>query len=315
MDSTVKVAKKYPEYLCSSMPPATSASTNLATYSGRFYEGRYIQGADRRQDVEDRRAGLHRLLSDPGSDLRHQRDHARRADGQPEHQGEDHLGELWFDPGKEADAAKALLDQGADVIMQHTDSPAAMQTAAARNAFAFGQDSDMIKFGPKTQLTAITNNWAPYYIERTKLALDGKWNTGDVWGGLNSKFVVMAPYTNMPDDVKKMAMDTEAAISSRHAASVQVPGRRAGRQDRRMQGRRESRRRPDPRHGLLRQGRRRQGSGEVAHARCNLAVEAGIAGPLHRHGLPSPSNSDVTAMRRESSIELLRSFALAMTWL
>ena len=67
----------------------------------------------------------------------------------------------WFDPGKEADAAKALLDQGADVIMQHTDSPAAVQTAAGRGAFAFGQDSDMIKFGPKTQLTAITNNWTP----------------------------------------------------------------------------------------------------------------------------------------------------------
>ena len=72
----------------------------------------------------------------------------------------------------------------------------------------------MIKFGPKTQLTAITNNWTPYYVERTQLALDGKWKTGDVWGGLNSKYVVMAPYTNMPDDVKKMAMDTEAAITA-----------------------------------------------------------------------------------------------------
>src|SRR5260370_30530 len=69
----------------------------------------------------------------------------------------------WFDPAKEADAAKALLDQGADVIMQHTDSPAAMQIAAARGALAFGQDSDMIKFGPKTQLTSIVDNWAPYY--------------------------------------------------------------------------------------------------------------------------------------------------------
>ena len=60
----------------------------------------------------------------------------------------------WFDPGKEADAAKALLDQGADILMQHTDSPAAMQIAAQRDALAFGQDSDMIKFGPKAQLTA-----------------------------------------------------------------------------------------------------------------------------------------------------------------
>jgi simple sugar transport system substrate-binding protein len=70
----------------------------------------------------------------------------------------------------------------------------------------------MIKFGPKTQLTSIMDNWAPYYIDRVKAQLDGKWTTDNVWGGLKSKLVVMAPYTNMPDDVKKLAMDTEAAI-------------------------------------------------------------------------------------------------------
>ena len=134
------------------------------------------------------------------------------ADDQSQHQGQDHLGNTWFDPGKEADAAKALIDQGADVIMQHTDSPAAMQVAAERGMLAFGQDSDMIKFGPKTQLTSIINNWAPYYVERVKAELDGTWKSEDFWGGLKSKLVVMAPYTNMPDDVKKLAMETEAAI-------------------------------------------------------------------------------------------------------
>src|ERR1700682_1692475 len=61
----------------------------------------------------------------------------------------------WFDPGKEADAAKALIDQGADVIMQHTDSPAPMQVASERGKLAFRQDSEMIKFGPKGQLTSL----------------------------------------------------------------------------------------------------------------------------------------------------------------
>ena len=98
--------------------------------------------------------------------------------------------------------------------MQHTDSPAAMQVAAERGKLAFGQDSEMIKFGPKAQLTAIINNWTPYYVDRIKLALDGKWATGDVWGGLNSKIVQMAPYTNMPDDVKQMAMKSEADITA-----------------------------------------------------------------------------------------------------
>jgi simple sugar transport system substrate-binding protein len=118
----------------------------------------------------------------------------------------------WLDPGKEADAAKALIDQGADVIMQHTDSPAAMQVAAQRGIFAFGQDSDMIKFGPKSQLTSIIDNWAPYYVKQVKAEVDGKWKPEDTWDGLKEKMVVMAPYTNMPADVKKMAMDAEAAI-------------------------------------------------------------------------------------------------------
>jgi basic membrane protein A and related proteins len=71
----------------------------------------------------------------------------------------------------------------------------------------------MIKFGPKAQLTAITNNWTPYYVQRVQAVLDNKWTSGDVWGGLDSKMVVMAAYTNMPDDVKKAAMETEAAIN------------------------------------------------------------------------------------------------------
>ena len=71
----------------------------------------------------------------------------------------------------------------------------------------------MIKFGPTAQLTAIVNNWGPYYVERVQAVLDNKWTSGDVWGGLKSKMLLMAPYTNMPEDVKKIAMDTEAAIS------------------------------------------------------------------------------------------------------
>ena len=120
----------------------------------------------------------------------------------------------WFDPPKEADAAKALVDQGADILTQHTDSPAAMQIAEQRGIHAFGQSSDMIKFGPKAQLTADTDYWGNYYTERAQAVLDGKWKSEDTWGGLKAGMVVMSPYTNMPDDVKKMAMETEAAIKA-----------------------------------------------------------------------------------------------------
>ena len=122
-----------------------------------------------------------------------------------------------------------------------------MQFADERGIFAFGQDSDMIKFGPKAQLTAIINNWTPYYIDRIKLALDGKWTTGDVWGGLKSKIVQMAPYTNMPDDVKKMAMDTEAAISGGKLHPFKCPVIEQDGKTVECKGGAQSRRRPDPR--------------------------------------------------------------------
>lgn len=70
----------------------------------------------------------------------------------------------------------------------------------------------MIKFGPKTQLTSIVNNWGPYYTRQAKAALDGTWKAGDTWDGLKEKMVLMAPYTNMPGDVKALAEKTEAAI-------------------------------------------------------------------------------------------------------
>jgi len=211
MDPTLKVAKKYPRV---NFEHATGykRDKNVATYAGRWYEARYIQGQIAAKMSKTGVLGY--IVSFPIPEVI-SGINATMLGAQsvkPDIKVKIIWVNTWFDPGKEADAAKALLDQGADVIMQHTDSPAAMQIASARGAYAFGQDSDMIKFGPKTQLTSIIDNWAPYYDERVKAELAGKWTSTDTWGGLKSKLLVMAPYTNMPDDVKKMAMDTEAAI-------------------------------------------------------------------------------------------------------
>jgi simple sugar transport system substrate-binding protein len=120
----------------------------------------------------------------------------------------------WYDPAKEGDAAKALLDQGVDMLAQHTDSPAPIQAAEARGRMGFGQASDMERFAPKAQLTAIIDDWNPYYISRVRAALDGTWKSQDTWHGLKEGMVVMAPYKNMPDDVKKLAQETEGAIKA-----------------------------------------------------------------------------------------------------
>ena len=212
MEPTLKVAKKYPNV---HFEHATGykRDKNMSTYSGRFYEGRYIQGIIAAKMSKSGVLGyiasfpIPEVISGINATI------LGAQTINPNIKIKIIWANTWFDPGKEADAAKALLDQGADIIMQHTDSPAAMQVAAERGKLAFGQDSEMIKFGPRAQLTSIMNNWGPYYVERVKAELDGTWKSEDFWGGLKSKRVVMAPYTNMPDDVKKLAMETEAAIT------------------------------------------------------------------------------------------------------
>src|SRR6478672_10490849 len=213
MDPTLKVAKKYPNV---HFEHATGykRDKNMATYSARWYQGRYIQG---QIAARMSKAGVLGYIGSFPIPEVVSGINATMLGAQsinPSIKVKIIWVNTWFDPGKEADAAKALLDQGADIIMQHTDSPAPMQIASERGKLAFGQDSEMIKFGPKTQLTSIIDTWAPYYISRVKAELDGTWKSEDVWGGLETKMFQMAPYTKLPDDVKKMGEETEAAITA-----------------------------------------------------------------------------------------------------
>src|ERR1700712_3656344 len=186
MEPTLKVAKKYPNV---HFEHATGykRDKNLATYSGKFFEGRYIQGIIAAKMSKSGVLGYIASFPIPEVVAGINATMLGAQTTNPNIKVKIIWANSWFDPGKEADAAKALLDQGADVIMQHTDSPAAMQIASERGKLAFGQDSEMIKFGPKTQWTSIIDNWAPYYISRVQAELDGKWASEDFWGGLKSK--------------------------------------------------------------------------------------------------------------------------------
>jgi basic membrane protein A and related proteins len=213
MDPTIKVAAKYPNVFFEHCTGFKRAA-NVSTYAARFYEGRYIQGQIAAKMSKTGVIGyivsfpIPEVISGINSTM------LGAQSINPNMKIKIVWVNSWFDPPKEADAAKALVDQGADILTQHTDSPAAMQIAEQRGIHAFGQSSDMIKFGPKAQLTADTDYWGNYYTERAQAVLDGKWKSEDTWGGLKAGMVVMSPYTNMPDDVKKMAMETEAAIKA-----------------------------------------------------------------------------------------------------
>ena len=122
----------------------------------------------------------------------------------------------WYDPAKEADAAKTLISQGADVIMQHVDSSAIMTVAEEAGVYAFGQASDMSEFGPNAHLTAIINGWGPYYVKRVKQAMNGTWKGGEqTFDGIKSGMVVIGDMSDkIPDDVKKEAMAIADGIAS-----------------------------------------------------------------------------------------------------
>jgi basic membrane protein A and related proteins len=115
----------------------------------------------------------------------------------------------WFDPPKESEAAQALLNQGADVLMQNTDSSAVLQTAEKAGKYAFGWDSDMSKFGPKAHLASAIINWAPYYKKAIKEALDGTWKSDKTWWGYKEGAIDLV---NVSDRVPETAKTKVAEL-------------------------------------------------------------------------------------------------------
>lgn len=214
MDQVNEVAGKFPDVKFEHATGYKRDHPNVATYNSRFYEGRYVQGQIAAKLSQAGVAGYIASFPIPEVVMGINAFILGAQSVNPDFKLKVVWANTWFDPGKEADAAKALIDQGADIITQHTDSTAAMQVAAERGVKAFGQASDMIKFGPETQLTAIVDDWGPYYVDRVKAVADGTWEQVDIWAGMKEGHVVMAPYTNMPDDVKAIAQETEAKIAS-----------------------------------------------------------------------------------------------------
>ncbi len=109
----------------------------------------------------------------------------------------------WFSPPKETEAATALINGGADVLFQNTDSPAVLKTAQEKGKRAFGWDSDMTAYGPKAHLASAVINWGPYYIKATKDVLDGTWTTGQTWWGVKEGAIdLVSVADDVPADIK-----------------------------------------------------------------------------------------------------------------
>ena len=221
MDHTIKVAKEFPNVKFEHIT-GYKRSPNVATGNIRFYEGRYVQGVVAGLMTKSNKIGY--LASFPipeviqginafGIGLR---------SVNPKAEVSVIWVNSWYDPVKEADAAKVHIAEGADILAQHTDSPAMLQTAQKAGVHGFGQSSDMKAFAPKAQLFSSVNNWGPYYISKIQQMMDGKWSTGDgpdhwagnTWVGMADDYLVLSPFENMPADVANAAAQAAADIKS-----------------------------------------------------------------------------------------------------
>ena len=119
----------------------------------------------------------------------------------------------WFNPPKETEAATSLINGGADVLFQNTDSPAVLKTAQDKGKRAFGWDSDMTAYGPKAHLASAVINWTPYYIKATKDALEGTWATGGVWWGVKEGAIdIVSIADDVPADTKAKVEAVKAGL-------------------------------------------------------------------------------------------------------
>ncbi|HEX6708498.1 MAG TPA: BMP family ABC transporter substrate-binding protein [Albitalea sp.] len=121
----------------------------------------------------------------------------------------------WFDPPKETEAAQSLINGGADVLMQNTDSSAVLQAAEKAGKYAFGWDSDMTAYGPKAHLASAVINWAPYYIKATRDALEGTWKTSPTkiwWGVKEGSIDIVSISDKVPAEVKSKVEAAKAGL-------------------------------------------------------------------------------------------------------
>jgi len=205
MNPTLKVAKQFPDVKFEHATGYKRAD-NVSTYSSRFYEGRAVMGTMAGMMTKTNTIGYIASFPIPEVVRGINAFSIAMRKVNPDAEIKVIWVNTWYDPGKEADAAKTLIDQGVDIITQHTDSPAALQVAEERGVMGFGQASDMSSFAPTAQLTAIIDDWDPYYIERVQAVLDGSWESTDTWKGLDSGMVGFPEYgPSVPDDVKAAA--------------------------------------------------------------------------------------------------------------
>ena len=214
MNPTLKVASAFPSV---DFEHATGYKTakNVGIYNARFYEGRYLAGIVAGKMSRTGVAGYVAAFPIPEVVMGINAFARGMRSVNPKAEVKVIWVNSWFDPGKEGEAASTLVSQGADVLTHHTDSTATVQTAEAKKVYAIAYHSDMSKYGPDAQLTAVTHHWGDYYTRVAQSALAGKWQPDNVWGGIKDGMIKLAPFNKVvPPDVVAMVKKAEGEIAA-----------------------------------------------------------------------------------------------------
>ena len=213
MEPMLKVAKEFPNV---KFEHATGykQSKNMSSYGLRLYQARHVQGVIAGMMTKTNKICYVGAFPIPEVIREINTYYLGAKSVNPDVDIDIVWVNTWYDPGKEAQAAKVMIAEGCDMVAQHTDSPAPLQTAEKAGVLGFGQASNQYKFAPKAQLTATIDNWSPYYIEKVQGVMDGTWKSGDYFGHMKDDVVQMAPFTNMPDDVKAFAQKIKDGITN-----------------------------------------------------------------------------------------------------
>ncbi len=214
MNPTIKVAKQFPKTY---FEHATGYKTepNVGIYNARFYEGRYLAGIVAGKMTKSNVAGYVAAFPIPEVVMGINAFTRGMRSVNPKAEVKVVWVNSWYDPGREREAAETLISQGADVLTHHTDSTAVVQAAEAKKVYSIAYHSDMSKYGPNTELTAVTHQWGAFYTKTVEEAIAGKWKPGNVWGGIKDGMIKMGPYNKVvPKDVQDLVAKTGIDIAS-----------------------------------------------------------------------------------------------------
>jgi simple sugar transport system substrate-binding protein len=212
METMMKLA---PEFKDVKFEHATGYKTadNMRTYDSRTYEGAYMNGVIAGAMTKSNVIGVVASVPIPEV-IRNINSFTMGAQSvNPKIKTKVVWVNEWFNPPKETEAATSLINAGADVLMQNTDSAAVLKTAEEKGKRAFGWDSDMSAYGPKAHLGSAVINWTPYYIKATKDALEGTWTTGGVWWGVKEGAIDLVSIAeDVPAETKAKVEEIKAGL-------------------------------------------------------------------------------------------------------